>query len=114
MLPGLVESRARFGAIDFSRTVAFSDELNYFPSIHLNLKGREPTGIVGTNDVEQAIRTIDEAMQALRDPWTGFPVVQAVHRREQLYDGPWVSRAPDLVLELHLDGGYSYNLQPSA
>ena len=45
-LSSFVESRARFGSIDFSQTVAFSDELNYFPAIHLNLKEREPHGTV--------------------------------------------------------------------
>jgi hypothetical protein len=36
-----------------------------------------------------------------------------VHTREQLFDGPFVERAPDLLLELRLDRGYSYNLLPS-
>jgi hypothetical protein len=40
--------------------------------------------------------------------------VRALHAREELYDGPFVSRAPDLLLELELTGAYSYNLMPSA
>ena len=31
VLPSWLESSARFGAIDMARTLAFSDELNYFP-----------------------------------------------------------------------------------
>jgi hypothetical protein len=49
----------------------------------------------------------------LRDPWTGAKVVRAVHAREALFHGPFVTRAPDLLLELELDAGYSYNLMPS-
>ncbi len=112
-LPGLVESHARFGAIDMSRTVAFSDELNYFPAVHLNVRGREPEGIVAPEDVPKITRKVEHALLALRDPWNGAPIVRAVHRREAIYDGPFVERAPDLVIELALDGDYSYNLLPS-
>ncbi len=114
LLPSLLESRARFGAIDFDRTAAFSDELNYFPGIHLNLRGREPRGTVAPRDADSVVRRVEGALLALRDPWSGGPVVKSVERRSALFDGPYVARAPDLVVELHLDAGYSYNLMPSA
>ena len=41
-------------------------------------------------------------------------MVSAVHRREELFEGPFLSRAPDLLIDLSLDEGYSYNLMPSA
>lgn len=113
-LPSALESRARFGAIDFARTLCFSDELNYMPAVHLNLAGREPRGTVQPSDVARVRADITAALLALRDPLTGAPVVAAVHRREDLFDGPFVERAPDLLLELHLDRGYSYNVMPSA
>lgn len=113
-LPSLLESRARFGAIDMARTTAFSDELNYFPAVHLNLRGREPRGTVAPRDRARVEREVRRALRDLRDPWTGEPVVAEVHSREALFEGPLVERAPDLLLELHLDGGGSYNLMPSA
>jgi predicted AlkP superfamily phosphohydrolase/phosphomutase len=113
LLPSWLESKARFGAIDFERTVAFSDELNYFPAVHLNLEGREPRGVVPASKREEAILRVEAALKALRDPWNGQPVVRAVHRREALYSGPFVHRAPDLVLDLALRDGYSYNLMPT-
>lgn len=112
-LPGLVESRARFSAIDFARTRAFSEELNYFPSVCFNVRGREPEGLVDPRDVPAVRREVERAVRAIRDPWTGEPVVAEVWPREELYDGPYAERAPDLVLELRLDRGYSYNLMPS-
>jgi len=112
-LPGWLESRARFGAIDMSRTQAFSDELNYFPAIHLNVKGREPQGTVDPHDRSAVTTAVRDALLALRDPWSGKPVVASVHAREDIFHGPHVARAPDLLLELHLDDGYSYNLMPS-
>ena len=114
-LPGWVESRARFGNIDFANTVAFSDELNYFPAIHLNLEGREPRGTVRAHDVEAVKARVREAMHSLVDPWTGARAVREVIDREELYRGAHVARAPDLVVELELDeASASYNVMPSA
>ncbi|MEM9189698.1 MAG: alkaline phosphatase family protein [Myxococcota bacterium] len=113
-LAGELEAQVRFGGIDMSRTQAFSDELNYFPAVHLNLRGRDPEGVVTDAERASVIAEIRAALYALEDPWSGGPVVRAVHRREDLFEGPFRDRAPDLVVELHLDGDYSYNLQPSA
>lgn len=113
LLPSWLESQARFGAIDFTRTRAFSDELNYFPAIHLNLAGREPRGIIPPEQREATIRAIEAALLALRDPDNGQPIIKRVYRREELFDGPYLGRAPDLLLDLHLREGYSYNVMPS-
>jgi len=113
VLPGWLESRARFGAIDFTRSQVFSEELNYFPSVWLNVRGREPYGTVAPADVPRVRARVIDALLALRDPWDGAPVVRAVHAREDVYAGPHVSRAPDLVLELALPGGYAYNVLPT-
>lgn len=114
VLPGWLESRARFAGIDMRETAAFSDELNYFPAIHLNVRGREPQGTVEPHDVPRVREALRTALLALRDPWTDTPVVTSVWTREELFHGPHVQRAPDLLLELALDAGYSYNLMPSA
>ena len=116
-LPGWLESRARFGEIDFPKTRAFSEELNYFPSVSLHLMGREPHGTVRPQDVEKTHREVEDALLALRDPWTSAPVVREVWRREALFRGPFVDRAPDLILSLALDphgqGLYSYGVAPT-
>jgi predicted AlkP superfamily phosphohydrolase/phosphomutase len=113
-LPSLLESKVRFGAIDMKRSALFSDELNYFPAIHYNLRGREPHGTLAPADRERVRAELTCALGELRNPITGEPVVRAVHAREALYQGPFVERAPDLLLELELSSGYSYNLMPSA
>ncbi len=114
-LPSWLESQARFGALDFTQTVAFSDELNYFPGVWLNVRGRDDAGIV--DDVAGATRAVREALLRLENPFTGQPAVARVWRREELFDGPHAARAPDLLLRLHRIGaapGYSLNLMPSA
>src|SRR5207244_2511452 len=43
---GRVEGMHRLGGIDWGRTLAYSEELDYHPHVWLNLSGREPAGIV--------------------------------------------------------------------
>jgi predicted AlkP superfamily phosphohydrolase/phosphomutase len=113
LLPSLLESRARFGALDMAGTRAFSDELNYFPAVHLNQRGREPMGAFDASDRTRVTQRVVDALERLRDPFSKRPIVARVYAREELFVGPFVERAPDLILELRLDRGYSYNLMPS-
>ena len=114
LLPGLLESQVRFGAIDMRRTRVWSDELNYFPALCFNIKGREPQGIVEAAQLPALQREVEAALYALRDPQTGQQVVKRVYTRAQLFHGPELRRAPDLLLGLALSDGYSYNLMPSS
>jgi predicted AlkP superfamily phosphohydrolase/phosphomutase len=104
-----IETRSRYERIDFPRTRAFSDELSYAATIHLNLRGREPRGVV--EDREAALEALEQDLLSWRA--AGRPVVARVHRREDLFSGPLVSRAPDLVLELQERDGYSSTPLPS-
>jgi predicted AlkP superfamily phosphohydrolase/phosphomutase len=109
-----LESRSRFAGIDWARTRAFSEELNYFPSVWLNLKGREPGGVVDPDDYDRVSDDVCAAAAGLKDPEHQRPIVRRAWRREELYHGPWVHYAPDIVLELNLDRNYSYTCLPSA
>jgi predicted AlkP superfamily phosphohydrolase/phosphomutase len=113
-LPSRLESNVRFGAIDMRNTAAFSDELNYFPGVYLNIAGREPHGIVRSEQRHETILQVRAALLDTRDPWSGRPVFRDVVPREELFEGPHLERAPDLLLDMHLDDGHSYNLMPSS
>ena len=39
-----------------------------------------------------------ESLSQLRDPETGEQVTKAAYRREEIYTGPYVNNAPDIVL----------------
>ena len=113
-LPNLVESWTRLGGIDFRRTVAFSEEIPYAPSVWLNVAGREPRGVVDPGRREATASMVARQIESeLRDPWTGAAVVRRAWLREEVLAGPAVARAPDILLELELDRGYSYALLPS-
>jgi len=102
-----IESAARFAGVAWSHTAVFSEELDYAPSVWVNLQGRYPLGTVAPQDFERVRQAACDALEEWRDPWTGEPVVRRAYHREELYDGPFVERAPDIVLDLALPGGYS-------
>lgn len=100
-----LESRARFGGIDWRRTAAFSEDVNTQPGVWLNLRGREAQGSVDAADAERVRR---DAIDCLLD-WKlpgGAPVVARALPREEVHRGPLASRAPDIVVELGEDAGY--------
>ena len=109
---GRVESAVRFGGLDWSRTLAFSEEVNTQPGIWINLQGREKEGCVAEGDYE-AVR--DRLIAQLLD-WrlpNGQAVVASARRREEVHPGPFMERAPDIVVELALDQGYGLSLVPT-
>jgi predicted AlkP superfamily phosphohydrolase/phosphomutase len=87
------------GRIDWSRTHAYAPG-GAGGGLWINLKGREPQGIVEPGpDYEAVVAGLRRRLLSLRDPSTGEAVVTAVHRREEIYQGPHAAEAPDLVLE---------------
>ncbi len=90
--------------IDWSRTRAYSNGVN---TVQINLKGREPCGIVNAGGEYQEVRSqVMERLAELRDPETGRRVFKAIIAREEASAGPNVHRAPDILL-LMADDGYA-------
>ncbi|MBN1772110.1 MAG: alkaline phosphatase family protein [Deltaproteobacteria bacterium] len=102
LLPDLLESRSRFAGIAWPQTRAFSDELTYAPSVRLNVRGREPEGIVEPAGRGAVAAEVAAFLREARRP-DGGPLFARVRSREEIYDGPLVDRAPDLLLEPALD-----------
>lgn len=96
------ESRSRFGGIDWRHTRAWSDELDYFPSVRLNLAGREPSGIVAPDTCKMVIMELCALLE-------GLPGVAKAYPRAEVYTGPHVAKAPDIVLDLDWEGGYRHS-----
>jgi predicted AlkP superfamily phosphohydrolase/phosphomutase len=107
-----VESAARFGGIDWRRSPAFSEEANTQPGVWINLAGREAEGCVAAADYERARDDVIAALCTWQLPGGGAVVDRAV-RREEVYIGPYVERAPDVVVELAEDAGYGLSLVPT-
>jgi predicted AlkP superfamily phosphohydrolase/phosphomutase len=105
-LLGHIETRSRYGDLEMGQTRALSDEMNYASTIRLNLPEDDTAG--------RASAAV-ELTELLLD-WTvdGSKVVDAVHTRESIYEGPCVSDSPELILELAERDGYTVTLLPSA
>lgn len=85
-----------FNDVDWSRTRAYS--IGYAGPIFINLKGREPQGIVQVGaEYEELVNQLVDDLQQLKEPDTGLPFVGEIHRGRQLYSGQFVERAPDLL-----------------
>ena len=83
------------GSVDWSKTQAYSLGLN---GIYLNLKGRERDGIVAPGEeADQLMTELIEKLEQVRDE-DGSPVFRTVYRSRDVYEGPYATRAPDLLL----------------
>jgi len=93
-----VESYLDFSGIDWKKTKAYG--FGMYGNIHINLQGREPQGIVKPGKQYEDVRNrIISKLLELRDPNTGDKIVEKVYKREELYHGPFVEKAPDLLIK---------------
>ncbi len=85
----LVFSRSRnlFSRMDKDSTQAYAYSHAHFASVWLLKKD------------EEVLSRIEEKIRMLEDPDTGEKVIKRMYRRNQLYHGPWVDNAPDLIVE---------------
>jgi predicted AlkP superfamily phosphohydrolase/phosphomutase len=68
--------------------------------IVLNLKGRQPEGVVEPGkDADRMVDEIRAKLEMLRDPRTGSDVVKEVLRREDIYAGEHAKKMPDLIVK---------------
>jgi predicted AlkP superfamily phosphohydrolase/phosphomutase len=99
-LPGLRErayEREEYTAIDWANTQAFA--YGTFGNIVVNVRGREANGVVSPGEEYERVRAgIAEQLLGLRGP-DGEAMVAAVHRREDLFEGPHLDKVPDLLVE---------------
>jgi len=83
---------------DWSRTRAFAlVHTPHYGHIYINVKGRMPQGCVDPKDYEEVREEVIGDLSRLRDPSTGEAVKIRVYRREEVYEGPHVEEAPDII-----------------
>jgi predicted AlkP superfamily phosphohydrolase/phosphomutase len=89
------ESGDFFQNVDWDKTKAFAMGLG---CIFLNTQGREANGIVKADEVESVKDGIVSRLTGLVDDVRSTVAVRSVARREQVYSGPYVEEAPDLIV----------------
>jgi len=81
--------------VDWSRTRAYALGLG---SLYLNRRGREASGIVDDDQAVEVARAIASGLSGLVDPARGEVAIRGVGTREELYSGPYLEEAPDLIV----------------
>jgi len=124
MFPVWKRILAPSSAIDWSRTLAYVTDLSTVKSYSYG--GIRVNGAVGS-DREDLIDRIIDFISEIREPETSDKLVKWACRREELYEGSYIEKYPDIVLELkhgyglgwEVNGplfsvGDFYNIQPGS
>jgi predicted AlkP superfamily phosphohydrolase/phosphomutase len=103
-LPNAMQERLLASAFrsstDWTRTVAFNIPSLYTGHIRVNVRGREPAGIVEPGaEYRDVLARVEDDLRQLEDPLTGSPAIRAVHRTGHLFAEALPARLPDLFVE---------------
>jgi len=83
------------GNVDWAKTRAYS--FGNVGQIRINLRGREPEGIVPPQEYDAIREKLRSDLLAIRDPSSGEPLIEKVSLREDLYRGDHLELGPDIV-----------------
>jgi predicted AlkP superfamily phosphohydrolase/phosphomutase len=92
-----VHELKEFTAIDYAQTRAFA--YGNMGNVVLNVRGREKFGVVEPGaEYDELCEAIRAKALEMTGP-DGERLIVAVHRRDELFDGPEIGRLPDLIFE---------------
>lgn len=95
----LVQYQLCFSQIDMDETIAYSDTL--YPNIWVNKK--RGGGSMSEPEYRDVVRKLRERLADCRDSESGEPVFSHVLEKNEIYSGPHVNKAPDLLLRWRED-----------
>lgn len=95
--------------INWEHTYAYlSSRFSY--AININLKGREPNGIVEpAQEYEEMRNYIIRQLYKLKDPYTFDNVIEEVFKGEDVFNGPYIIDAPDIIF---VPKNFGYSIEP--
>lgn len=82
-------------SVDWSKTCAYNLG---FACIYLNVKGRDPHGIVDPADVNNLTDEICSKLMRLKDPENGEPVFLKMYKTREAYSGAALDEAPEIIV----------------
>ena len=91
---GRLDGGEYFDGIDWSRTRAYTFGLG---GIYLNLRGREARGTVDLKDAPALKAELIGKLAGLKDDEKGEVAIQNVYATSEIYRGPYLDAAPDLI-----------------
>jgi len=81
--------------IDYTRTRAVP--WGQYAQVRANVRGRDPEGIVPLDELHDVLSRVRELLSSVVDPITGEPVYAQVLRGRDIYRGPFIPDAPDVI-----------------
>ncbi|MEW6220972.1 MAG: alkaline phosphatase family protein [Thermodesulfobacteriota bacterium] len=108
--PRRLSNYAFLDCVDWSRTRAYAVS-NSEQGIYINLRGRQAQGIVEPGADYEAVREEVATLLAQLTGPDGRRLATTLLRREEIYAGPFLDEAPDLVVAFQ-DGEYVADVQP--
>ncbi len=88
-----------FAGVNWKATRAYALGLG---GLYLNLEGREPEGTVRPGAEARALKQeLIGRLTGLRDEAAGRDAIRNVYDADAIYSGPYIDRAPDLVIGYH-------------
>lgn len=95
LVDGATVSGEYFSNVDWSRTAAYTFGLG---GLYLNLRGRESHGTIAPEEAEQLKRELIAGLAGLRDPERNAVAIRNVYASSDIYQGPYLDAAPDLII----------------
>ncbi|HEX2235236.1 MAG TPA: alkaline phosphatase family protein [Actinomycetota bacterium] len=86
----------QLGPFEWGATKAF---MGFHGDLWLNLRSREPEGIVEEAEAPALLEELGAALRALADPRTGAPLFAATMARDEIYSGPAAGLGADMMLD---------------
>jgi predicted AlkP superfamily phosphohydrolase/phosphomutase len=91
-------ARSRELPVNWARTKAYLAHVGIYGFVYINLKGREPHGIVPPEQFESVRAELIEKFAAQKIPGSGAPLFPEVMKGEQVYARKQELNLPDLIL----------------
>jgi predicted AlkP superfamily phosphohydrolase/phosphomutase len=85
--------------VTWQKTRAYTAIRSTGEGVSVNLQGREIDGVVPPDEYDRVRDEVAEKIQKFTDPATGRSPVKKVWRREEVFKGKFLDRAPDLLFE---------------
>jgi predicted AlkP superfamily phosphohydrolase/phosphomutase len=96
--------RWKTAGISWQHTRAFLIENANEGYIRINLKGREPQGIVQPGkEYHDLCEEIYQTVKSMTNPANGKRAAHAVHKTDDIYNGPCRSHMPDIIINWNDD-----------
>ncbi len=95
MFKVLMRAKSIYTSIDWSNTKAFMAGGVPYASIYINAK-----------DKSKVILKLIDNIENFRDPQTGERIVEKIYKKEDIFNGPFIELAPELILKP--TKGYSF------